>query len=478
MQKFCFAAEVMRYTPKSGWTEDDTKSFTGFLKVMLPSNDKPTAYMNQGSIGTMGYMSSGIFMDDMDIYAKAIARTTVGRESKVPNRDYSIKNQLREVVDSISGEKRIILVEMGRDQGHAQGDIGALGSLARSAYIQGTKVDSAGDIVRDNSGVNVFQFLNNRLLTAAGIVAKFNLGYDEIFYPRTATGTTERAEYFNNVSSALRGQLHPVYELIYNHYKYNEGVQDGDPYLKVVKQVIDFYTPEQGSEDFPGDGTLLFTTEAEAHKNKAPKGPPKKLTLPDYEAVTKHYGRIQAETFTGSKGNISTDLKRQNFGNGDVGYRPISDHEGTRRIISEIKEKFYVWYTNVDFGAVPVDKLVMRTASSIGCKVDVVLLDNISGINWNNVTEEDIAKGEKVATIQVPATGWWTYFTVFTATINKKLTGKHSFAFRFYGSGHVYTLQATMDWFKLVKRYGNEDNAATDADAFLSGATKAGEDGV
>ena len=472
MQKFCFAAEVMRYTPQSGWTADDTKNFIAFLKVMLLSNDKPTAYMNQGSIGTMGYMSSGIFMDDMDVYAKAIARTTVGRESQVPNRDYSIKNQVREVVDSITGEKKIILVEMGRDQGHAQGDIGALGSLARSAYIQGTKVNAQGDIVTEKSGVNVFRFLNNRLLIGAGIVAKFNLGYDEVFYPRTPVGTIERPEFFQRISSALRGQLHPVYELIYNHYKYNEDVPDNEPHLKYVKQVIDFYTPEQGNEDFPGDGTLLFTPEVAILNAKSPKGPPKKLELPNYEAVTKHYGRIQAETFMGSKGNINPDLKRQNFGNGDVGYRPISDYEGTRRIISEIKEKFYVWYKDVDFGTIPVDKLVMRTASSIGCKIDVVLLDNIAGIDWNSVNEDDMSKGEKVATMQVPATGWWTYFTVFTAKLNKKLTGKHSFAFRFYGSGHVYTLQATMDWFKVVRLYGNEVNAATNADTLINGAQK------
>ena len=478
MQKFCFAAEVMRYAPRSGWTEDDTKNFIAFLKVMLPSNDKPTAFMNQGSIGTMGYMSSGIFMDDTIVYAKAIARTTVGRESEVPNRDYSIMNQLREVVDSVTGEKKIILVEMGRDQGHAQGDIGALGSLARTAFIQQTKVDEEGNIVNDNRGVNVFQFLNNRLLKAAGIVAKFNLGYDEIFYPRTPVGTKQRPEYFQKVSSALRGQLHPVYELIYNHYRYDEGVAENDSSLKLVKKVIDFYTPEEGSEDFPGDGTLLFTPEPAMTKMVAPKGPPKKLTLPDYATVTKNYGRIQAETFVGSKGNISTDLKRQNFGNGDVGYRPVTDHEGTRRIISEIKEKFYVWYKDVDFGAVPVDKMVIRTASSIGCKMDVVLLDDISGIDWSKVTEEDMARGEKVATIQVPATGWWTYFTIFTAQLNKKLAGKHSFAFRFYGSGHVYTLQATMDWFKLVRLYGNEDNNATAADVFINGAHKINNDYV
>lgn len=475
MQKFCFAAEVMRYTPGSGWMNEDTENFFRFLLVMLPSNDKPTAFMNQGSIGTMGYISSGIFMDDKEIYAKAITRITVGRESEAPNRDYSLKNQIREVIDSLTGEKKIILVEMGRDQGHSNGDIGALGSLARTAYIQGTKVNQAGDIVTDNSGVTIFQFLNNRLLTGAGIVAKFNLGYDDIFYPPTPIGTESRPQIYRKVSSVGRGQLDPIYELIYNHYKYNEGVSDNNEYLKSVKQVVDLLAPETGNEDFPGDGTLLFTHEAALKKDILPKGAPQKLNTVNYLEYTRNFGRIQAETFLGSKGNINLDLKRQSFGNGDVGYRPISDQEGIRCIISEVKEKFYVWYKDVDFGSIPVDKMVMRTASSIGCKMDVVLLDNIAGIEWGNVTEDDMTKGEKIATIQVPATGWWTYFTVFSALLNKKLSGKHSFALRFYGSKHVYTLQATMDWFKFVSLFANEENLATNANALVKGAKKASE---
>jgi hypothetical protein len=467
MQKFCFAAEVMRYTPGSGWTDTDTEGFNGFLRIMLPSNDKPTAFMNQGSIGTMGYMSSGVFLNDKQIYGNAIARTTVGRESEVPNRDYSIKNQIREVIDSVTGEKKIVLVEMGRDQGHAQGDIGALGALARTAYVQGTKVNPQGDIVTDNTGVNVFQFLNNRLLTGAGIVAGYNFGYNQLFYPTIPVGTMAKPSYYLKVSSDTRGELASVYELIYNHYKYDERVNDNNPYLKSIKQVIDFYAPEPASEDFPGDGKLLFTREA---LKISPKGPPQKLKTVDYNELAKNYGRIQAASFLGSKGNINTDLKHQNFGNGDVGYRPIMDAEGTRRIVSEIKEKFYIWYKDIDVGKLPVDKMVLRAASSIGCKMDVILLNDATVKDFNKVTEDDLAKGEKLATIQVPATGWWTYFTTFTAQINQKISGKHSFALRFYDSHQVYTLQATVDWFKFVNTFGNEDNNAINASGFLNGA--------
>lgn len=462
MQKFCFAAEIMRYATGSGWTEADTKAFSSFLRVMLPSNDRPTAFMNQGSIGTMGYMASGVFLDDKEIYANAIDRTTVGSQCTQPIRDYSIKRQIKEVTDSVTGKKGVILVEMGRDQGHAQGDIGALGSLARTAWVQGTRVNEQGKIVADGSGTTVFGFLDNRLLKGAAIVGRYNFGYDEVFYPARFSGEFKGQEFASKVSPAYRGQLHPVYELIYNHYRYQAGASENNPDLKMIKRIVDFYTPEAGHEDFPGDGTLLFTPR-ERELSVSPKGEPQSIALVDYLQNTKDYGRIQAETFLGSKGNIGLDLKRQHFGNGDVGYRPIIDHEGARRIISEVKEKFYVWYKDIDFGTLPIDRMIMRTAASIGCKMDVILLDKVKNLDLTQVTEEMLTQGEKIATVQIPATGWWTYFTNFSTQLNRKVSGKHHLALRFYGSGHVYTLQATMDWFKFATSYAGEPNAAATA---------------
>lgn len=447
MQKFCFAAEVLRYTPHSGWTESDTKGFTGFLNIMLPSTDRPTAFMNQGSIATMGYMSIAIFMNDKELYAKAITRTTVGVESQAPNRDYSLKNQIREVTDPATGKQEMVLVEMGRDQGHSQGDIGALGSLAQTAFIQGTKVNSKGEIVDNEHGVNLFRFMNNQLLTGAGIVAKYNLGYD-IDYPPTSVGVNSKPETYYKVSGDGRGSLAAVYELIYNHYCYDENVSEKDEALKYIQQVKALKKIETSSQDFFGDGTLLFSHEKAIQNPKKSKGKPKQLKSIDYLTISKTLGRIQASTYTGTKGDKT----------GNIGIEDYTDMEGTRSIISGIKINFYAWYKDIDFGQVPVYKMLIRagSASSRGCKIDVILLDNIAGINFNNVTETDLQAGEKIGTIQTTATGWWTNFIVSTGLLERKLSGKHSFALRFYGSDNVYHFQANVDWFKFVNTFTNE----------------------
>jgi hypothetical protein len=447
MQKFCFAAEVLRYTPHSSWTESDTKGFTGFLNIMLPSTDRPTAFMNQGSIATMGYMSIAIFMNDKELYAKAITRATVGVESQAPNRDYSLKNQIREVTDPVTGKQDMVLVEMGRDQGHSQGDIGALGSLAQTAFIQGTKVNSNGEIVENEHGVNLFRFMNNRLLTGAGIVAKYNLGYD-IDYPPTSVGVNSKSETYYKVSGDGRGSLAAVYELIYNHYRYNENVSEKDTALKYIQQVQELKKIETSSQDFFGDGTLLFSHEKAIQNPGKSKGKPKQLKSVDYLTISKTLGRIQASTYTGTKGDKT----------GNIGIEDYTDMEGTRSIISGIKINFYAWYKNVDFGQVPVNKMLIRagSASSRGCKIDVILLDNVAGINFNNVTEADLQAGEKIGTIQTTATGWWTNFIVSTGLLERKLSGKHSFALRFYGSDNVYHFQANVDWFKFVNTFTNE----------------------
>jgi hypothetical protein len=462
LQKICFAAEVLRYTPQSGWTDGDTEGFVRFLKIMQPSADCPTAFMNQGSIATMGYMSAAIFMDDKDSYAKAITRATVGRESRAPARDYSLKNQIQEVTNPATGKPVILLVEMGRDQGHAQGDVGALGCLARTALVQGTKANEEGDIMNDGSGVNLFQFLNHRLLGGAAATAKYNLGYDIAYPPNKGI--------YNRVSSDMRGQLPPVYELVYNYYRYDENIPDTDENLKYIRQVLDLQRPEVSSMDFFGSGTLLYTHEKAVLNPQSPKGAPVPIYAPDYEADTRDFGRIQAAPFAGSKGDQT----------GNIGKEDYSDSEGVRRIISGIKINFYDWYQNVDFGPLPVDKMVMRAGSGAaqGCKIDVILLDKVPGIDFKNVTEENLAAGEKIGVIQVPATGWWDNFVTFTGHLERKLSGKHSIALRFYGSNHVYHFQANVDWFKFVNYFADETNQAVQADKFVKGAARADDESV
>lgn len=45
--KFCIAAEILRYTPSSGWTEEDTAAFNNYLGVAGYAIDKPYEYLNQ-----------------------------------------------------------------------------------------------------------------------------------------------------------------------------------------------------------------------------------------------------------------------------------------------------------------------------------------------------------------------------------------------------------------------------------------------
>lgn len=447
MQKFCFAAEVLRYTPASGWLDKDTEGFTGFLQIMQPSTNRPTAFMNQGSIATMGLISIAVFTDDKIAYAKAVTRATTGTESEAPNRDYSLKNQIREVKDSTTGKPVIILVEMGRDQGHAQGDVGALGSIARTAYIQGTQVNAAGDIVDADSGTNLFGFMSKRLLTGAAMVAKYNLGYD-VVYPPANVGTAAKPEIYNKASNEGRGSLAAVYELIYNHYRYNENMPDSNSALQYIKQVKLFKGIEGSSQDFFGYGTLLYTPEKDIQNPGKPKGPPQVMALKDYKTMAKKLGRIQAADFTGANGDKT----------GNIGVEDYTDIEGTRPVMSGVKTNFYAWYKDVDFGTVPVDKMLVRAGSSSthGCKIDLILLDKIAGIDYDKVTPADLKAGEKIATIQTTGTGWWTNFVTVKAALDKKLSGKHTFALQFYDSDNVYRFQADVDWFKFVKTYENE----------------------
>jgi hypothetical protein len=462
LQKFCFAAEVLRYTPQSGWTDGDTEGFVRFLKIMQPSTDRPTAFMNQGSIATMGYMSAAVFMDDRESYARAITRTTVGRESRSPEKDYSLKNQIQEVTNPATGQPVFLLVEMGRDQGHAQGDIGALGSLARAALVQGTKVNDAGDVTTDGSGVNLFQFMNRRLLGGAAAAAKFNLGYDIAYPPNQGV--------YNRLGPDMRGQLPPVYELVYNYYRYAENIPDADEHLKYVKQVLDLQRPEVSSVDFFGSGTLLYTDVKAVLNPNSPKGAPLPIHTSDYEADTRDFGRIQAATFAGAKGDST----------GNIGQEDYADAEGIRRVISGVKNNFFAWYQNVDFGPLPVDKMVMHAGSGAvrGCKIDVILLDHVPGIDFQNVTEENLAAGEKIGVIQVPATGWWDNFVTFTGLLDRKLSGKHFIALKFYGSNHVYHFQANVDWFKFANLFADETNQAAKADELFKGAARADDGSV
>lgn len=67
VQRWTAAAEILRYTPGSGWTEANTRHATAFVRLMLPTIDIPTPWMSQSGYATDGTISAAVFLDDVDL---------------------------------------------------------------------------------------------------------------------------------------------------------------------------------------------------------------------------------------------------------------------------------------------------------------------------------------------------------------------------------------------------------------------------
>ncbi|MNC33253.1 hypothetical protein D3C75_816390 [compost metagenome] len=93
--------------------------------------------------------------------------------------------------DVLTGEPvnppRVQHVEMGRDQAHGAGDLVKAEILGRLLEAQTTKVDSVdGTVSTASNAVNVYAFLDDRMLKTADYFARFMLGYDTPWTPVAA----------------------------------------------------------------------------------------------------------------------------------------------------------------------------------------------------------------------------------------------------------------------------------------------------
>ncbi|KAL0943347.1 exopolysaccharide inner membrane protein [Colletotrichum truncatum] len=140
--------------------------------------------------------------------------------------------------------------EAGRDQGHALLDFAFLGVFAQQSYSQGD---------------DLFGYLDNRILAGAEYVAKYNLGHDVPF--ETFTNSHGTAEV---ISEVARGQLRPIWELLYSHYDSIKGLNaswTGQMRDHVNEEAGGAeggggdYGPNSGGYDQLGFGTLLYRIE-------------------------------------------------------------------------------------------------------------------------------------------------------------------------------------------------------------------------
>jgi len=141
--------------------------------------------------------------------------------------------------------------ESGRDQGHTVMGVGLLGAICEMAW---------------NQGVDLYGHDGNRFLKGAEYVARYNLGQDVPFTAyRWGNGQNCAPQTQTVISAASRGQVRPVWELVYHHYVNRRGL--AAPNVTAMAASVRAeggggdYGPASGGYDQLGFGTLMFTRD-------------------------------------------------------------------------------------------------------------------------------------------------------------------------------------------------------------------------
>lgn len=245
--RMCIAAEIIRYSSyqvtdgftaeELQWTDDDTDRFIhNLVKPMVEVfQSSPDHFMNQHLYTLIGAMSGYLFMDDAQGYARSVEWFTVNKNARDQGFNGSIKRLFREIttVDEV-GQKEgsgrrletpvIQHMEMGRDQAHGCGDLTNTAILARLMQAQGTKVDPVeGTVSEAEDGVDVYSFLDNRILEAADFFFRYMLGYDAewIQAPFAITQDGIIKDNYAGFSPSYRGRYSTInFWDLYTYYTY------------------------------------------------------------------------------------------------------------------------------------------------------------------------------------------------------------------------------------------------------------------
>jgi alpha-glucosidase len=231
--KIIYAMEILKHT----YCNKETQCMTSLQKIekmfqtiFIPVLENfyrrpPYTNGNWGPIVTKTYMAAGIYFDDYSMYEKAVNFYLYGNDN----------GTIANYIDGETGQ----IQESGRDQAHSQLGIGAMAVVCEIAWKQGDDLYSA---------------LNNRLLKGYEYVAKYNLGYDDLPF-RQWTDITGRYNNWTIISDRARGQLRPVFEIVYNHYVYRKKLK-----MPFSEKVLEKIRPEGFNGDQPpAFGSLLFT---------------------------------------------------------------------------------------------------------------------------------------------------------------------------------------------------------------------------
>ncbi|MER6010938.1 alginate lyase family protein [Streptomyces bluensis] len=243
--QFANAAELMR-----GYSGFDLERFkTMMLNVFYPLNDRflrehndacITNYWANWDLCTMNsILAIGILCDDGAKYDQAVNYFKNGAGN----------GALRNAVPFVYEDQGLAQwQESGRDQGHTVMGMGLMGAFCEMAWSQGE---------------DLYGYDNNRFMKAAQYVAKYNLGEDVPFTTyRWGNGQNCAQQTHTVISSASRGHVRPVWDILHYHYARRRGLSV--PYITRIAESVrpegggGDYGPNSGGFDQLGFGTLMY----------------------------------------------------------------------------------------------------------------------------------------------------------------------------------------------------------------------------
>lgn len=243
--QFANAAEIMR--DYQGWKKADFKRFQKMmLDVFYPMNHDFLLHHNGARIDHYwcnwdacnmdSVLAIGVLCDRRDLYNEAVDYFKHGKGN----------GAIEQAVVYLYPDNLGQFQESGRDQGHATLAVALLGTFCEMAW---------------NQGDDLYGYDHNRFLAGAEYVAKYNLG-EEVPY------TPYKNSSFNNpvIGEGGRGDIRPMWEMIYNHYVNLKGLDA--PYIQAFAEKVrpegggGDYGPNSGGFDQLGYGTLTFTRES------------------------------------------------------------------------------------------------------------------------------------------------------------------------------------------------------------------------
>lgn len=246
--QFAQAGELMR--DYAGWAKADFTAFQNWmLTVFYPLNhrflidhnntcaDHYWANWDLGNIASV--MSIGILTDKRTLYNEAVNYLQRGAGN----------GNLRKAIWYVyEGQDLAQLQESGRDQGHASLVVAMLGTICEIAWHQGD---------------DFYGFGNNLVLKGAEYNAKYNSAWETVPYQPYAYKDCDTTIMQNVISEEERGDVRPIYTILYGHYVKRKGLKANYIQNAMNKSFPEGgggdYSPNSGGYDQLGFGTLLYT---------------------------------------------------------------------------------------------------------------------------------------------------------------------------------------------------------------------------